>query len=396
MQLTRASVDESKYILATYYVKSKTNLFDAAMAIAIGQSVGNPNIRNKWETDELFDNHSCLIISTEEQNVSLKDNKSGSVIIAFPIINTNWKEDGISHLLCQLMGGQLDIDIIEKCKLLDITIPDEVEKHFYNPKYGIPGIRRFTKVENKPILGAIIKPKTGITPQTLGAMVEQLVEGGVNFIKEDEILSNPSFCPLEERVKIITSIIKGTNVIFAHCINGDPHTVLKRAKLVHKLGGNAIHVNVWCGLGVYNSIRKLDLPIFMHFQKSGDKIFTNDKHDYAISWKVVCKLAGLMGVDFIHAGMWGGYMSNTKKELTDVFNILHKRKVMPVLSCGMHPGLVGAITKNFGNDYMANVGGAIHGHPQGTLAGAKAMRQAIDGNFGEEYNAAISKWGLVY
>ena len=68
---------------------------------------------------------------------------------------------------------------------------------------------------------------------------------------------------------------------------------------------------------------------------------------------------------------------------------------MPALSCGMHPGLVQANVKQFGTDFIANVGGAIHGHPVGTLAGAKAMRQAIDKNHGIEYEQAISKWGYV-
>ena len=102
-----------------------------------------------------------------------------------------------------------------------------------------------------------------------------------------------------------------------------------------------------------------------------------------------------MGVDFIHAGMWGGYMSDNEDELKEVFEILHYRGVMPALSCGMHPGLVQAINRRFGNDYMANVGGAIHGHPGGSNAGSKAMRQAVDGTHGEEYHAAIEKWGLT-
>jgi ribulose 1,5-bisphosphate carboxylase large subunit-like protein len=37
----------------------------------------------------------------------------------------------------------------------------------------------------------------------------------------------------------------------------------------------------------------------------------------------------------------------------------------------------------------------LHGHPKGTVAGAKAMRQAIDKTFGSEYLDAINKWGIV-
>ena len=69
--------------------------------------------------------------------------------------------------------------------------------------------------------------------------------------------------------------------------------------------------------------------------------------------------------------------------------------MVPALSCGMHPGLVQANVAQFGTDFIANVGGAIHGHPGGTLAGALAMRQAIDGGHGTEYHEAIKKWGLI-
>ena len=61
----------------------------------------------------------------------------------------------------------------------------------------------------------------------------------------------------------------------------------------------------------------------------------------------------------------------------------------------MNPGLVEAINKRFGINYMANVGGAIHGHPGGSKSGSMAMRQAIDRNYGVEYEQAIQKWGLV-
>ena len=74
---------------------------------------------------------------------------------------------------------------------------------------------------------------------------------------------------------------------------------------------------------------------------------TSVKHDYHIDWKVICQLAGLSGVDFIHAGMWGGYMNDDEKELKKIIEILHEYNVIPALSCGMHPGIVNAITKRF-------------------------------------------------
>jgi len=396
------NIDKEKYVIATYFLESKTTLEKASWELAIGQSVGNPNVRNEWETDDLFINYSCIVLHDKNE---LQD-KSGKVDIAFPIINTDWEEDGISHLLCQLMGGQMDIDNVLKCHLLNLTFPEKIiNQYFKKPKQGIDGIRKYTNAFDKPLLGGIVKPKTGISPDVLLQMVKQMVEGGVNFIKEDEILSNPIFCPIEKRVPLIMDYLNERvksgfdPVVYAVCINADSPYLLERVKLVYKLGGNAIHVNFWSGMGSYLSIRKLtetfDREFFIHFQKSGDKILTCKNHDYHIDWKVICQLAGLSGVDFIHAGMWGGYMNDDEQELKEVLDILHKHNVIPALSCGMHPGIVNAIVKRFGNNFMANCGGSIHGHPGGTLNGAKAMKQAIDKTLGSEYKQAIDKWGYV-
>lgn len=388
------SVDYDKYLIASYYLESSTTLRDAAWDIAIGQSVGNPNVRSVWETEQLYESHCCVILADE---ADLAKQSKGNVSIAFPLANLNITKDGISQLMAHLMGGHLDIDRIQKCHLTDIQLPAKlIVEEFYRPKFGISGIRNFTKCHDKPLLGGIVKPKTGINVDTLVDIVKEMVDGGVNFIKEDEIMSNPRICPLDKRVAAVMKYLDGKDVIYATCITGDYPYVLDRVKLVHELGCNAIHINIWSGLGIYKAIRALDLPMFLFFQKSGDKIMTKPSHDFHVSWPVICKLAGLMGVDFIHAGMWGGYMSDNTDELSKVLDVLHTHDVMPSLSCGMHPGLVQAINTRFGIDYMANCGGAIHGHPSGTKAGAMAMRQAIAGDVdGEEYQQAIDKWGLV-
>ena len=382
-------VDTEKYMLVDYFLSSSTTLRDAAWCLAIGQSVGNPAVRNKWETDELFESHACIILADEEEISKVNE---GNITIAFPACNLDLSSDGISQLLCHVMGGQLDIDIVKKCHVLDITFPTSCLKHFSGPKFGISGIREFTGQRDKPILGGIVKPKIGISPEVLLEMVKQLVEGGVDFIKEDEIMSNPSFCSLQKRLPPIMEYLKGKNVIYAVCINSDHHHILDRVKTVHSLGGNAVHVNFWSGLGVYKAIRDLDLPLFLFFQKSGDKILTNPNHDYHISWNLVCKLATLSGVDMIHAGMWGGYLSDDENNLKKVLATLHSNNTLPSLSCGMHAGLISAINSRFGVDYLANCGGSIHGHPGGTTAGAKALRQAIDQQPGHEYEVAVQKW----
>jgi len=387
-------IDFEKYFVATYEMASSANLRDAAWNLAIGQSVGNPNVRNEWETETMFENHSCIILGDENL---LKTKTEGLVQIAFPVVNTDFDTDGISHLLCQLMGGHVDIDIVTKCRLVKLDLPLTVTKHFLGPKYGITGFRQLTGQYNKPLFGSIVKPKIGITPEILLEMVKQMVDGGVDFIKEDEIMSNPSIAPLERRVDIVANYLakESRKIVFCHTINCDPHVVVDRVKKVSELGGNGVHINVFSGLGVYNSIRKLDLPLYLHYQSSGAKVFTDVNHRFSISWPVMCQLATLMGVDTIQTGMIGGYSNDNPLEILECLKILREGNTVPALSCGMHPGLVDRVTAEVGVDYLANAGGSVHGHPGGTVAGAKAMRQAIDKNYGKEYDVAISKWGKV-
>jgi ribulose-bisphosphate carboxylase large chain len=389
---TISDIDGNKYFIATYKAKSKTTLSQLAMNIAIGQSLGNPNIRNKWEDDELYEKHSCFIL--DNPNL-LNDISEGLVDIAFPVANIDWENDGINHLICQLMGGHTDIDIVDRCRLVGLQLPEHVKHKFKGPKFGISGIRKLTGNYNKPLLGSILKPKIILKASILEDMVRELIDGGVDFIKEDEIMSSVPHLPLEQRVDIVANILSKINhqLVFCHTINADPHDILRRCVRIMELGGNGVHVNALGGLGVYNSIRRLDFPIYIHFQSSGQKLITDVRNPYSISWPIICQLATMMGVDTIQTGMIGGYSNDDPVEIFQCINILRAGNTVPVLSCGFHPGMVDWVTKEVGVDYMANSGGAIHGHPGGTLSGAKAMRQAVDGIHGLEYKEAINLWG---
>jgi len=327
-----SNIDLTKYFVVKYFLVGKTSLRDAAWNLAIGQSIGNPNNRSVWETDQMFLDHSCFILHDEHE---LKQKQSGEVSIAFPLENLNLEEDGISQILCHIAGGQVDILEVEQCHVLDV--------------------------------------------------------------KEDELLGDPAHCSLKQRVPLISNWLakNAPNVMYTFCINGDSPYALQRAQFVADEGGLGIHINVWSGLGVYRAIRKQNPNLWIHFQKSGDKFFTDRRAPNHIYWPVVCKIAGWSGADSIHAGMIGGYMNQDDTELRDALRVLWNYNVIPALSCGMHPGLVQHINGLVGSyDWMANVGGAMHGHPMGTLAGGIAMRQAIDGNHGIEYEAAIKKWGV--
>jgi len=374
IDIVRDHKELGTYFYVTYDVESTSTLFDAAWAIAVGQSIGNPNTRSVWETPEMIEAHCAKIMRSTNF-----DKKKGLVTIGYPSANINWDSDGIAQLLCIIQGGQTDIDIIKKCRVVDLEIhPQTIDTHFNKPRYGIGGMRAYTGCFGKPFFGGIIKPKTGVTPHQLLDMVKELVDGGVNFIKEDEILSNPDICRLEDRVSLISDYISDKSVVYTFCINSDPLHVLDRARFVASNGGTGVHVNVWSGLGVYKSIRDLDLDLFIHYQKSGDKVITHKKNPFGIEWTVLCQLAAISGVDTIHAGMWGGYLSDPEDEITAYMKVLRSGNVVPALSCGMTAELIPPIVEKFGVDWMANVGGAIHGHPDGTLAGAQKIRRAID------------------
>lgn len=390
----RSEIDLDKYYIATYKITTKTSLDDAAWNLAIGQSVGNPSVRNEWETDDLFENHSCIILGDK---ADLENRVWGDIEIAFPVANTDWETDGMAHMLCQLMGGHVDIDCFNSCRLIKLELPETVTRHFLGPKYGLSGFRALTGQYGKPLFGSIVKPKIGITPEILLEMVKQMVDGGVDFIKEDEIMVNPACAPLDRRVDIIANYLakQSRKIVFCHTINCDPHVLVDRVRRVHELGGTGVHINVFSGFGSYNSIRKLDLPLYLHYQSSGAKVTTDVSHRFSISWPVMCQLATLMGVDTIQTGMVGGYSNDDPEEIKKCIEILTAGNTVPALSCGMHPGLVDRVTEIAGIDYLANAGGAVHGHPGGTIAGARAMRQAVDKTYGPEYDQAITKWGLI-
>jgi ribulose-bisphosphate carboxylase large chain len=240
------------------------------------------------------------------------------------------------------------------------------------------GLRKKSGQYNKVLMGAILKPKTGASSKILLEMTKALVEGGVDFIKEDEILGNPNVCKLEDRVELISNYISKTNVVYSFCINSDPAYVLDRVRFVENNGGNGVHINFWSGLGVYKSIRELDTNLYIHMQKSGDKILTHKDNPFSISWQVICKLMTWSGADTIHAGMRYGYLHDPLDELNKTLKILRDGNTVPALSCGLTSEIIPDLVEEIGVDFMANAGGSIHGHPKGTTAGALEIRKAID------------------
>jgi ribulose-bisphosphate carboxylase large chain len=84
---------------------------------------------------------------------------------------------------------------------------------------------------------------------------------------------------------------------------------------------------------------------------------------------------------------------------------LHLKPVFAVASGGLHPGSVPRLIEKMGTNVIIQAGGGVHGHPGGSRAGAKAMRQSLEAAMKgiplqeyarnrEELSQAIKKWGI--
>ncbi len=128
-------------------------------------------------------------------------------------------------------------------------------------------------------------------------------------------------------------------------------------------------------------MRDQNYNLVIHAHRAGHAAFTkNQKH--GIVMRTIAKISRIIGVDQLHVGTVVGKMCETKEEVLDNIDALKSdmkglRKVMPVASGGLHPNLVPDLIKIFGKDFIIQAGGGIHGHPNGTVAGAIAMRQAV-------------------
>ncbi len=376
-----------------YQVKCKKTLWDAAYAIAVGQSVGNPEKRSEFESKELFETYCAKILDTDNF-----EQTEGRVSIFYPDTNFNYKEDGITHFLTTIMGGQLDIDIIEKCRIVDIEFSNKFSSIFNGPNLGLAEMRNYCDVDDRyPLFGGIIKPKIGLNVNDYVEVVKIYADNGCNFIKEDEILSNQSFCSLEKRLEKIGNYLSNNNIrmVYAPSITCDHLYLEDRIRRVQNLGINGVHINIHSGYGAYKLVKDLKLPLYLHYQKSGDKLWTNPQHNFSIDESVLFEIASRCGCSTLHAGMIGGYLNSDPESLKKTVNKLVSLNSVAALSCGMHPGLIDYIKSELGHtNWMANVGGAISSHPMGCAAGVRAMTHAIAGNYSsKEYRKAIKTWG---
>ena len=333
--------------------------------------------------------------------------------IAYP--QELFEPGNMSNILSSIAGNVFGLRALENLRLIDIDFPSKLVKSFKGPKFGIEGIRRLLKVYDRPLVGTIIKPKLGLKTADHAKVAYEGWIGGCDIVKDDENLSSQSFNPFEERVaKTLEARDRaeketGEKKVYMVNITAETEQMLKRAELVLDHGGEYVMVDILtCGFAALQTLRNQDFQLVIHAHRAGHAAFTkNPKH--GISMKVIAKVARMIGVDQLHVGTVVGKMFETKDEVRENCEALKTemsglKPVLPVASGGLHPGLVPSLMELFGKDFVIQAGGGIHGHSGGTVAGAKAMRQAVDatlrgvplkeyGRTHKELETALRIWG---
>jgi len=325
--------------------------------------------------------------------------KGNWIKIAYP--SELFEAKNIPNILSSIAGNIMGMKAVKSIRLEDISFPNSILKKYKGPKYGIKGIRKLTNVKTRPWIGTIIKPKLGLNSKHYAQSAYESWLGGCDFVKDDENLSSQKFNKFEKRLKLTIKAKKkaekqtGEKKFYFANVTAETNEMIKRAKLVKKLGGKYIMVDiVTCGWAAVQTLRQENLGLVIHAHRAMHAAFDRNPN-HGISMMVIADFARLAGVDQIHIGTGigklEGKIKNIKQLKQDIENqkvkATEKRlqqywaKIKPVLgvsSGGLHPGHVPFLIKNLGRDLVIQAGGGIHGHPQGTIAGAKAMRQAVD------------------
>lgn len=307
--------------------------------------------------------------------------------IAYPV--ELFESGNMPNILSSVAGNVFGLRALKNLRLNDIKFPRQLVKSFKGPKYGIEGIRRLLKVHGRPLVGTIIKPKLGLKTIDHAKVAYEAWVGGCDIVKDDENLSSQHFNPFEER---LTETLEsrdraeketGEKKVYMINITSETKEMLRRAEVVLRHGGEYVMIDILtCGAAALQTFRDQGFDLVIHGHRAGHAAFTKNPW-HGISMQVISRAARMIGVDQLHVGTVVGKMFETKEEVAENCGALTEemfglKSVLPVASGGLHPRLIPALMKSFGKDFVIQAGGGIHGHKDGTISGAKAMRQAVD------------------
>jgi ribulose-bisphosphate carboxylase large chain len=355
-------------------------------------------------------------------------NKRESIVkIAYP--PELFEPRNIPQLMSSIGGNIFGMKAIRNLRLLDIRLPERYVKKFSGPKFGIKGVRERLHIRKRPLLGTIVKPKLGLNEKEHAKSAYESWMGGMDLVKDDENLTSMGFNKFEKRVEETLKMRDraedktGEGKFYIPNVTSETHEMMRRANFVRKHGCEYAMVDIvsvgWSGLQTLRNYND-HFSLILHAHRAGHGALTkNPRH--GISMVVIGKLARLIGVDQIHVGtakvgkMGDFETPEVEEEIESKFisegkHVLEQfwfdiKPVFAVASGGLHPGSVPKLLERMGTNVIIQAGGGIHGHPEGSETGAKAMRQSLEAVMKgiplkeyarnrKELSIALNKWGV--
>lgn len=382
-------------ITLTYRIETAGSIEALAAKIASDQSTGT-FVALPGETEELKARVAARVLAIRHlpdvTQPSIPEAGSGpfkraDVDIAFPFdaIGTD-----LAALMTIAIGGTYSIRGLSGIRVVDMKLPEEFRGAYPGPQFGVAGSRRLTGVEGRPIIGTIVKPALGLRPHETAEMVSELIEAGVDFIKDDEKLMSPAYSPLPERVKAIMPLIldheqkTGKKVMYAFGIShADPDQMMRNHDIVLEAGGNCAVVNInSIGFGGMAYLRKRS-GLVLHAHRNGWDILTRHP-GLGMDFKVWQQFWRLLGVDQfqingIASKYWepdDSFIRSFEAVTTPLFS--PEDRALPVAGSGQWGGQAPETYQRTGRtvDLLYLCGGGIVSHPDGPGAGVRAVQQA--------------------
>jgi ribulose-bisphosphate carboxylase large chain len=382
-------------LTATYYVETPLPLADAAEVLAGEQSSGT-FVAVPGETAELKAAFAARVESVEELETVVEPSLPGSRTQRHPAhytrgrITVSWPTHSfgvnLPTLISTLQGNLYELSQFSGLKLLDFDPPASFVKHFRGPAFGVEGTRTLTGVEpGRPMIGTIIKPSIGLAPKETAALVKQLVEAGVDFIKDDELQADAPHSPFDLRLDAVMRVINnhadrtGRKVMYAFNITDELDPMKRHYDRVVEVGGTCamMSLNTVGMSGVKHLCDRGHLAIHGHRNGWG---MLNRHPLLGMGFAAYQKLWRLAGVDQMHVnGIDNKFWEPDDSVVHSIeccrAPLLGRDGPLPVVSSGQWGGQARETWRRIQTvDILYQAGGGIMAHPDGPSAGVRALR----------------------
>jgi ribulose-bisphosphate carboxylase large chain len=403
------AVPPAQHVIATYDIETSLDLEQAAEVLAGEQSTGT-FIRVARESDDLRARFAAQVESLDELPLTGASPLPGSVgdpakrrrarlKLRFPLSNFG---PSLPNLQAAVAGNLFEIKELSAIKLVELHLPQAFAERYPGPAFGVEGTRQLVSRPAGAMIGTIVKPSIGLSPEELAEVVGELAAAGIDFIKDDELQGNGPSAPLEARVKAVMPVLErhadrtGVKPMYAFNITDDLDQLERNHDLVVEAGGTCVMVCInLIGLAGVDFLRRRSMvPIHGHRAMFGA---ISRSEQLGFSFRAWQKLARLAGVDHLHTNGISNKFYESDADVLDSVEavrepLLGQRPTLPVLSSGQWAGLAHATYAATGTtDLLVLAGGGIHGHPGGVAAGVAAMRDAwASAEGGESVEQALS------